>query len=127
MLRLDERPAAPSGCTAAPASAIRSTGFRPLSGSARMRSFSITWPRPAFRVSTSGDAAWTWTDSSIAPTDNSTLITGASFTCRTRPVRTYDLKPDRFASRRYGPIGRFGSVYDPFAWVVVDRLSPVSV
>src|SRR6266487_825945 len=127
MLRLDEMPAAPSGCTAAPVSAIKSTGLRPLSGSARMRSFPMTCPRPVLRVSTSGDAACTCTVSSTAPSDNSTLITGASLTCSTRPVRTCDLKPGRFTSSRYGPTGRLGSVYEPFASVTVVRFKPVAV
>src|SRR5439155_17471546 len=127
MLRLDEMPAVPSGCTAAPVSAIKSTGLRPLSGSARMRSFPMTCPRPVLRVSTSGDAACTCTVSSTAPSDNSTLITGASLTCSTRPVRTYDLKPGRFTSSRYGPTGRLGSVYEPFASVTVVRFKAVAV
>ena len=52
-------PSKPAVCTAAPESVIRSVTVRPLSGSSRIRSFSITCPTPAFRVSTSAAFACT--------------------------------------------------------------------
>src|SRR6516164_5204415 len=63
----------------------------------------------------------------MAPSDSSTANTRASFTSNTIPVRVYCLKPVRLTSSRYGPTGRFGSVYDPFASVTVVRFRPVSV
>ncbi len=84
MLRLV---ASRAGCgTAAPASVMRSTGLRPLSGSASMRSFSITWPIPGLRVSTSGVAACTATVSVTSPSESVMLISGLALTCSTMPV-----------------------------------------
>src|SRR5207249_6472074 len=55
------------------------------------------------------------------------LITGLLLTCNTIPVCAYKRNPGRDASNRYGPIGKFGSEYEPVSSVTVVRLSPVSV
>jgi hypothetical protein len=125
MLRLV---ASSAGCgTAAPASVIRSTGLRPLSGSASMRSFSITEPMPGLRVSTSGAAAWTATVSEIWPSESVTLISGLALTVRTMPVCWNDRKPESMASSRYGPTGRLESTNSTLASVTAARRKPVSV
>ena len=43
------------------------------------------------------------------------------------PVCAYDRNPDNVASIRYGPMGRFGSTYEPLSLVTVVRTIPVSV
>src|SRR5215471_8151372 len=43
------------------------------------------------------------------------------------PVWIYSRKPGSDTSSLYGPIGRFGKVYDPVSSVIAVRFAPVSV
>src|ERR1700704_1482862 len=48
-------------------------------------------------------------------------------TCRTMPVCTNERNPGKLAASLYGPSNRFGNAYDPVSFVMVVRLTPVSV
>src|SRR5207249_87837 len=74
----------------------RAIGLRDCSGSSAMRWLSMTVPRLALPVSSSGDSAVTVTSSVRAPIPSWTLIVAVWLTWSRRPLRTsFVLRPPR--------------------------------
>ena len=123
MLRLLLGPASAE----APVSVINDSALRPSSGSASICSLVMVAPTAGLRVSTSGAAPSTETVCSRLPSSILTGMTGLLPTWSTRPVCEKVRNPESVASRRYGPVGRLSSAYEPVASVTASRRKPVSV